>query len=233
LLSTPYRNLQHMLEGINLGCTRGGRTLFGDLNLRIPPGTLLQVQGPNGSGKTSLLRIICGLLPPESGEVRWQGTSIRRLGEDFAASFTYLGHRNGIKEELSSLENLRIATGLCGAEITRDQAKEALTQTGLAGKEDLAVRFLSEGQRRRAALARLTISGTKLWVLDEVLASLDAAAVDLVNSLLERHLSTGGMAVVATHQELSLAAGSFQRLELGTPGTAAASGAAPTGLPSS
>lgn len=204
-----------MLEVINLECIRGGRTLFGGLNLSIPPGAFVQVTGANGSGKTSLLRTICGLLPPESGEVRWQGTDIRKLGEDFATSLTYLGHRNGIKEELTSLENLRVACGLSGSKITREQAGEALSRTGLAGKEDLPARFLSEGQRRRAALARLVTSDATLWVLDEVLASLDTAAVGLVNSLLEEHLSNGGIAVVATHQDLNVSAGSFQRLELG------------------
>jgi heme exporter protein A len=204
-----------MLEIINLACIRGGRTLFGGLNLTIPPGAFVQVTGANGSGKTSLLRTICGLLPPESGEVRWQGTDIRKLGEDFATALTYLGHRNGIKEELTSLENLRVSCGLSGSKITREQAGKALIRTGLAGKEDLPARFLSEGQRRRAALARLVTSDATLWVLDEVLASLDTAAVGLVNSLLEEHLSNGGIAVVATHQDLNVSAGSFQRLELG------------------
>ena len=204
-----------MLEVINLACIRGGRTLFGDLNLSIPPGTFVQVTGANGSGKTSLLRTLCGLLAPERGEVRWQGTDIRKLGEDFATSLTYLGHRNGIKEELTALENLRVACGLSGSKITREKASEALNRTGLAGKEDLPARFLSEGQRRRAALARLVTSDATLWVLDEVLASLDTAAMGLVNSLLEDHLSDGGIAVVATHHELDLSTGSFQRLELG------------------
>jgi heme exporter protein A len=204
-----------MLEVINLACIRGGRTLFGDLNLSIPAGTFVQVTGANGSGKTSLLRTLCGLLAPERGEVRWQGTDIRKLGEDFATSLTYLGHRNGIKEELTSLENLRVSCGLSGSKLTRDQAKDALAKTGLAGKEDLPARYLSEGQRRRAALARLVTSNASLWVLDEVLASLDTAAVGLVNSLLQKHLSNGGIAVVATHQELNVSAGSFQRLQLG------------------
>jgi heme exporter protein A len=205
-----------MLEVINLGCVRGHRSLFSGINFTIRPGTLLQVQGTNGSGKTSLLRIICGLMAPENGEVRWQGANIRSLAEEYSTDITYLGHRNGIKEELSSLENLRISTGLAGFDLSRERAQQALKQVGLSGRENLPARFLSEGQRRRSALARLVASSTKLWVLDEVLASLDTAAVKLVESLIEGHLNNEGMAIVATHQELNLSAGSFQRLELAT-----------------
>lgn len=218
-----------MLEVINLGCVRGHRRLFSGINFTISPGTLLQVQGGNGSGKTSLLRIICGLLAPENGEVRWQGANIRKLGEEYSGSISYLGHRNGIKEELSSAENLRISAGLTGVEVNYEQAQDALRQVGLAGRENLPARFLSEGQRRRSALTRLVAGRAKLWVLDEVLASLDAAAVELVESLIDDHLSKEGMAIVATHQELNLSARSFQRLHLptGVPG-----GEPSLGLPS-
>jgi heme exporter protein A len=177
---------------------------------------MLQLTGPNGSGKTSLLRIICGLMSPESGEIRWQGAQIRTLGEEYSRSITYVGHRTAVKEELNSLENLRIASGLAGCELSRDQAKEALARVGLAGRENLPARFLSEGQRRRSALARLINCNchTPLWLLDEVLASLDHAAVRLIESLIGEHLSKGGMAIVATHQELHISTGKFQRLEL-------------------
>jgi heme exporter protein A len=153
---------------------------------------------------------------PESGEVRWEGENIRSLGEEYSSSIAYLGHRNGIKEELTSVENLRISAGLAGFELSRDAAKKALEQVGLAGRENLPTRFLSEGQKRRCALARLVACNTRLWLLDEVLASLDAAAVKLVESMIEGHLSSEGIAVVATHQELNLSTGSFQRLELKT-----------------
>jgi heme exporter protein A len=151
---------------------------------------------------------------PEEGEIRWNGANISSLGEEYFTSITYIGHRNGLKEELSSVENLRVATGLAGHELTRAKARETLGDMGLAGREDLAARLLSEGQRRRAALARLLICKAAVWVLDEVLTSLDKAAVGLVTSLIERHVDNGGMAIIATHQELALKAGSFQRIEL-------------------
>jgi heme exporter protein A len=203
-----------MLEATNLGCVRGDRRLFSDLNLSLSPGAFLQLTGPNGSGKTSLLRIICGLMAPEEGEVLWEGSNTRSLGEEYFAALTYIGHRNGIKEELTSVENLRVSSGLAGKMLSREQAREALREMGLGGREDLPARFLSEGQRRRSALARLLTCKTKLWLLDEVLTSLDKAAAGLVTELVDWHLNEGGIAIVATHQELNITAGSFQRLEL-------------------
>lgn len=203
-----------ILEVANLECVRGDRRLFSNVSFSVTPGTLLQVTGPNGSGKTSLLRIVCGLMTPEGGEVRWQGANIRSLAEEYSRSITYIGHRNGVKEELSSLENLRVSSGLAGFKVSREQAQQALGRTGLGGRENLPTRFLSEGQRRRSALARLLTCETTLWLLDEVLASLDQAAGLLVESIIGEHLNKGGMAIVATHQELQISAGSFQRLEL-------------------
>jgi heme exporter protein A len=193
---------------------RGERLLFSNVSFSLMPGGFLQLTGPNGSGKTSLLRIVCGLITPERGEIRWQGAQIRSLAEEYSRSITYIGHRNAVKEELNSLENLRISSGLAGLELSRAQAEQALSRVGLAGRENLPARFLSEGQRRRLALARLITCSTVLWLLDEVLASLDNAAVTLVEALIGEHLSKGGMAIVATHQELHISAGSFQRLEL-------------------
>lgn len=205
-----------MLEAINLGCVRGDRRLFKDVNFSLEPGTFLQLQGPNGSGKTSLLRIICGLLAQVEGEIRWQGENTRSLGEDFFTAVTYLGHRNGVKDELTALENLRVSNALNGVEVSVSKARSVLKQMGLGGRELLPARLLSEGQRRRVALARLVVCNTSVWLLDEVLTSLDKTATLLVKNLIEEHLTNGGIAVVATHQELGLSAGSIQRLELAT-----------------
>jgi heme exporter protein A len=205
-----------LLEVSKLSCVRGDRRLFSGLDLSLAAGTFLQLTGPNGSGKTSLLRILCGLLAPAEGEIRWQGENIRSLGEDYFTAVTYLGHRHGVKDELSGIENLRISTALNGVEVSIDRARDVLTRLGLAGRELLPARLLSEGQRRRVALARLLTCNTRLWLLDEVMTSLDKGAVALIRSLIEEHLAGGGIAIVATHQDLELATGSSQRLELAT-----------------
>ena len=203
-----------MLELINLDCVRGGRPLFRNLNVSVLDGTLLQVEGANGSGKTSMLRIVCGLLSPENGEVRWNGANIKSLGEEYSQTLAYLGHRNGIKEELTPLENLKISNSVAGNTLKTEDAQAALKLLGLESRQNLPVRYLSEGQRRRAALARIITGDAKLWVLDEVLAALDTAAVGVVRTVLEQHLAEGGTAIVATHHDLQMSAGSFQRLEL-------------------
>lgn len=203
-----------MLEAIDLGCTRGDRRLFTGLNFSLRRGELIELRGANGSGKTSLLRIICGLASPAEGEVRWQGKSIRSLGEEYSGSVAYLAHQNGVKDELSAIENLRIACGVSGNALSRSEAQAILGSVGLARQQNLPARSLSAGQKRRVALARLMASPASVWILDEVLTSLDDAAIQFSRRFIGDHLSNGGLAIIATHQELALTANRVQRIEL-------------------
>ena len=203
-----------MLEAVNLGCERGERRLFSGLNFSLPAGGWLQAFGPNGSGKTSLLRILCGLTAPAAGEVRWEGTNIRRLGEEYFAQIAYVAHQNGVKDELDPVENLRISCGVAGNALSRPEAHAVLERVGLSKQKHLPARLLSAGQRRRLGLSRLLASRARLWILDEPLASLDDDGATLARNLISEHLTNGGMAIVATHQEMGLSAGQMQRIEL-------------------
>ena len=199
-----------MLEAKDLGCIRGDRRLFGGLNFKLESGGLLELRGKNGGGKTSLLRILCGLATPAEGEVRWNGTNIRKLREDYFASLAYVAHSNGVKDELTALENLLVAERVSGREQTVKQAEETLGQVGLINQRHLPARFLSAGQRRRLALARLLASKSTLWILDEILTSLDDAGTQLARALITEQLNKNGMAIVATHQDLNLAVPGIQ-----------------------
>lgn len=204
-----------MLEASNLECVRGERRLFADLNFRLAGGEMLHLQGSNGSGKTSLLRMLCALTPAASGEIFWRGRAIGKLGEEFRSELCYLGHQNAIKEELTPLENLLSSAELAQETLAEDAAFDALAMVGLRGREDLACRYLSQGQKRRAALARLVNEKRALWVLDEPYVALDAAAVELIASLIGAHLQAGGLAVLTTHQAVAVPAGAVRELCLG------------------
>jgi heme exporter protein A len=204
-----------MLEVIGLECRRGDRRLFSGLNLALEPGTLLHVRGRNGSGKTTLLRTLCGLFTPETGEIRWRGESIRSLAEDYRRELLYFGHLNGIKSDLTGIENLSIAARLDGDPVGIDDVWQALERIGLRGFEDLPTRMLSQGQKKRVALARLILSRAKLWVLDEPFTALDVEAVALLQGLIAEHVAGGGLAVLTTHQEVPLTSGQVARLDLG------------------
>jgi len=194
-----------MLEISDLCCVRGDHRLFSGLGFSLSAGELMQVQGPNGSGKTSLLRALCGFSMPESGKIHWKGKDIRELSEEYFGDLVYLGHHNAIKDELNALENLRINAGMAGKMVDDKDALAALRRMGLRGKELLPVKVLSQGQRRRVALARLLVSDAPLWVLDEPLTALDVGAVDMMQELIGEHLSKQGMAIFTTHQPLAVA----------------------------
>lgn len=204
-----------MLEADNLECVRGERRLFAGLGFKLEAGELLYLQGRNGAGKTSLLRMLIGLLPPETGEIRWRGEPIRALGDEFRAELCYLGHLNAIKEELTPLENLLAAARLAATDLSEEAALDALEQVGLAGREDLACKYLSQGQKRRVALARLVVDRRALWILDEPFVALDVAAVDWLAGIISAHLQRGGLAVMTTHQPVDIPAGTVRQLRLG------------------
>jgi heme exporter protein A len=204
-----------MLEIANLACSRGDRQLFTGLNFSLDTGSLLYVKGKNGSGKTTLLRTICGLYLQDEGDIHWNGEKVRSLDEEYSKEVVYLGHLNGIKSDLTGLENLRVSTVLDGDLVSEEQIWDALKRMGLAGFEDLPTKVLSQGQKRRVALARLLLNDSKLWILDEPFTALDVAAVDLLQSVIAEHVDKGGMVILTTHQEVALTSGQIQQLQLG------------------
>ncbi len=192
------------LEGRGLTCVRDGRTLFQDLDLTLSSGELLQIEGVNGAGKTSLLRLLCGLAQPRDGDIYWQGIPIRQCRSDYHEQLLYIGHQPGIKDELTALENLRFFHALSGHGGSDEALFKALDQVGLYGYEDASVRTLSAGQRRRVALARLWQNHASLWILDEPFTAIDRKGIANLETLLSHHVQSGGMVVLTSHQTLHL-----------------------------
>jgi heme exporter protein A len=207
-----------MLEVAELECIRGDRRLFADLSFSLDQGELLYLHGHNGSGKTTLMRAICGLFHPSAGEVRWNGENIRELSEEYTREVIYIGHKNGIKDDLTALENLRILSTLDGVHMTEEQAWDSLERIGLRGYEDLPTQVLSQGQKRRVALARLLAHKAKFWILDEPFTALDKDAVAMLQEVISDHVDSGGLALLTTHQEVKLTDGQVRQLQLGTVG---------------
>ncbi len=193
-----------MLEILDLECVRGDNVLFSGLSFSVKPGELLHVKGANGSGKTTLLRTICGLSQPEEGRILWNELSLRQQGENFRGALTYIGHHNGVKDDLTVLENLRTSTLLAGDSHSEDKLIDALVRIGLGERIDLPAKVLSQGQRRRVALARLLLTTTSLWVLDEPYTALDVAVIGVLQQVIAEHLQQGGMVLLTTHQDVDI-----------------------------
>ena len=195
-----------------LTCVRGERTLFTGLDLEVSAGEWLHVRGENGIGKTSLLRLLSGLTKPAAGEIFWNEQLISADPSEYHRNLLFLGHRDSLKEDLTALENLSIATALDGIAVTEDKILLALHRFGLRGREDLPVNCLSAGQKRRVLLARLLLRQAKLWILDEPFNALDVRAVEMLSELILEHIASGGMAIMTSHQEIPMPNGRVVQL---------------------
>jgi heme exporter protein A len=191
---------------------RGDRHVLQGVSVEVSPRQLLHVSGPNGTGKTTLLRVISGLLRPEHGSVTWLGRSIIRYRSEYQAALAYCAHEPALKGDLTALENLRFTVGL-RRRLAKEELRLALERTGVAACGDLPARVLSAGQRRRVSLARVLAMKAPLWLLDEPYANLDTAGSELVSQLLEEHVEAGGIALVVAHRDLALNC-PVRRLEL-------------------
>ena len=198
----------------NLKCVRGERPLFDGLGFRLDSGQLLHLRGANGAGKTSLLRLLCGLSRPEAGQILWNATPIDVQAEVFRQNLFYLGHHNALQEALTVDDNLAFYAALAGAEPNAADTGSALERMGLRGCQRRLVRHLSQGQKRRVALSRLMLNRASLWVLDEPFVALDQNSITLLAGVIAVHLQVGGMAVLTSHQQVDIPGATAQALEL-------------------
>ncbi|MDU8924651.1 cytochrome c biogenesis heme-transporting ATPase CcmA [Pasteurellaceae bacterium LIM206] len=203
---------QHQLQIERLACRRGENILFTELNFTVRTGDFIQIEGHNGIGKTSLLRILAGLSQPLRGKVRWDSEQISKCREDYHYYLLYLGHHAGIKPELTAWENVRFYQQISDCRQGDDILWDVLAKVGLLGREDIAAAQLSAGQQKRIALARLWLSNAPLWILDEPFTAIDKNGVKVLTALFERHVRQGGMVILTSHQEVP--SGLLQKINL-------------------
>lgn len=205
-----------MLEVSQLTAIRDERILFESLSFTIDSGELVQVEGRNGTGKTTLLRIITGLGDRDNGEIFWSGENIESNRDQFHQDLLFLGHQTGVKRELTAYENLRFYLSIHSRQsFDKSTIYDALTKVGLAGREDVPVGQLSAGQQRRVALARLWLSDHKLWILDEPLTAIDKQGVKVLESLFLKHAENGGIVMLTTHQDMFADNPKLRKIKLG------------------
>jgi heme exporter protein A len=200
----------YLLQGAGLSCIRDDRVLFEGLAFELFPGQVLLLEGKNGSGKTSLLRILCGFREPDAGQVFWCGDAIN--DSQYFADMAYVGHLDGVKKELTVLENLKVSLAL--GRSGQYSIQQVLTKVHLAGYDDVLVQALSAGQKRRLSLARLLITQNIVWILDEPFTSLDKQGIALIESLMSEHCANGGMIVLTSHHDIELHCVDVQRINL-------------------
>ena len=197
-----------------LGCSRGGRQLFQGVDCVLEAGSWLYVAGANGVGKTSLLRMVCGLAPVESGQILWNDQPIQTQRDAYRQDLCYLGHLNALQESMTVNENLMFTAALSGIAPDAAQTREVLARFGVGGRGHQLAKHLSQGQKRRVALSRLALSPARLWVLDEPFVAMDEAGVRMLADLIADHLGKGGLAVVTSHQQVDIGNVPAQMLEL-------------------
>lgn len=204
------------LSVIKLQCVRGEKELFKDLSFSLNNNQLIRIEGKNGTGKTTLLRTLCGLAVPDQGQVLWCDKPIHKQEEVYRETLFFLGHHNAIKADLNALENLQINTALSGLKHSEDILLKALEDIGLFGSEFKPTAHLSQGQKRRVSLAGLLLTNAKLWILDEPFVALDGFAVKALQDVIAKHVDGGGMVILTTHQEVPLTSGEILRVSLDT-----------------
>ncbi|MGR5176197.1 cytochrome c biogenesis heme-transporting ATPase CcmA [Vibrio parahaemolyticus] len=204
-----------MLEVTKLSAIRDERVLFEDLSFSLQLGDLVQIEGRNGTGKTTLMRIVAGLGDKEEGDIKWNGEKIESNREEYHQSLLFLGHQTGVKRDLTAFENLKFYQSIHAPDTSEEQIFTALTQVGLAGREDVPVAQLSAGQQRRVALARLWLSEQPLWILDEPLTAIDKQGVKVLENLFLSHAEKGGIVLLTTHQDMFSDNPKLKKIKLG------------------